>query len=218
MEKAFFLLMMALLIAVAGIPLAYWVGLETSRDRLSPELRAEIVRVRQEDRETIAALQRQLAGLVSEEPSQRETVTRPAGNAATSQALLDDAPAESPSDTIPSPETAAAKSEPVNSPPDMKSVKVPEPPAHKSDRPADQHAGCGPPIPESAFKTAEEGMTYDAVVDRFGREGAIKLTLEDVGGSVVEQYVWEWVKPDGSTGLVRVSFENGRLSDKVYAG
>ena len=56
------------------------------------------------------------------------------------------------------------------------------------------------------------------VVERLGREGSKTLSIVDRNGTVTEQYVWEWIKADGSLGKIDLSFLDGTLEDKSYKG
>lgn len=69
-----------------------------------------------------------------------------------------------------------------------------------------------------AFEALELDTSYQAIVKAFGREGSMKLSMEDNTGSITQQFVWKWIAADGTPGKVDLSFVNGKLSDKSYRG
>ena len=62
------------------------------------------------------------------------------------------------------------------------------------------------------------GAAYERVVERLGREGLRTLSIVDQNGTVTEQFVWEWIKADGSLGKIDLSFLDGTLEGKSYKG
>ncbi len=170
MEKTTGALMVAMVISVMGIPIAYFAGQQS----VEATLEAELSRTRSEQVEFLTEMREQL----SQDALEREQVGRTAPSGA-----------------------AAAANEHVG----------------QANRPAEDV----PKNPEIDFATYESiavGTAYERVVAQLGREGTRTLSIVDQNGTVTEQFVWEWIKPDGSRGKIDFSFLDGTLQDKSYKG
>ncbi len=174
MEKTTGALMVAMVISVMGIPIAYFVGQQS----VEATLEAELSRTRSEQVEFLTEMREQL----TEDALKRERIGG-TGNAA-------------------SPGATAAAGRRVDS----------------AIRPRAEDAPEILAIDFAAYDAIAVGTAYEQVVEQLGREGTRTLSIVDQNGTVTEQFIWEWIKPDGSRGKIDLSFLDGTLQDKAYKG
>ena len=168
MEKTTGALMVAMVISVMGIPIAYFAG----QSSVEATLAAELERTRLEQVDLLSELRQQL----SEVALEQERMGGAAGP--TAAANQHDGPANPPAEGV-------------------------------RENPA---------IDFATYEAIAVGAAYERVVEQLGREGARTLSIVDQNGTVTEQFVWDWIKPDGSRGKIDLSFLDGTLQDKSYKG
>ena len=173
MEKTTGALMIAMVISVMGIPIAYLAGQRS----VEATLETELERTRSEQADLLSEMREQL----SEVALKQERIGGAAGPA-------------------PSGATAAAHQH----------VRPANPPAEEVRKDL--------AIDFATYEAIAIGAAYERVVERLGREGSRTLSIVDQNGTVTEQFVWEWMKPDGSRGKIDLSFLDGTLEDKSYKG
>ena len=173
MEKTTGALMVAMVISVMGIPIAYLAGQRS----VEATLETELVRTRSEQADLLTEMREQLSEVVLK------------------QERMGGAPGPAPAGA-----TAAAS----------RRVRPANPPA------ADVLKDLA--IDFATYDAIAVGIAYERVVERLGREGLRTLSIVDQNGTVTEQFVWEWIKADGSLGKIDLSFLDGTLQDKSYKG
>ncbi len=174
MEKTTGALMVAMVISVMGIPIAYFAG----QSSVEASLAAELERARSEQVDLLSEMREQL----SEVALKQERM----GGAA---------------DPAPSGATADADHR----------VRPANPPMAEGVR-------KNLAIEFATYEAIAVGTAYERVVEQLGREGSRTLSIVDQNGTVTEQFVWEWIKPDGSRGKIDLSFLDRTLQDKSYRG
>lgn len=174
MEKTTGALMVAMVISVMGIPIAYFAGQRS----VEATLAAELTRTQSEQESLIAEVHQKLT----------EVALR--------LELIGAGAAQSPIGA------GVAATQPLQ----------------EWQRPTELSKAPDPVIDFAIFESLAVGATYERIVDRLGREGARTLSIVGQDGTVTEQYVWDWIKPDGTPGKIDLSFFGGKLQDKIYKG
>ncbi len=172
MEKTTGAVMVAMVISVMGIPIAYFAGQRS----VEAALEAELARTRSEQVEFLTEMREHFPEL------------------AVKQVHMDGA-ADSASGDV----AAHERVEPAR-PRALENVRK------------------NLAIDFATYESIAVGTAYERVVERLGREGSKTLSIVDQNGTVTEQYVWEWIKADGSLGKIDLSFLDGTLEDKAYKG
>ena len=174
MEKTTGALMVAMVISVMGIPIAYFAGQRS----VEAALQAELARTRSEQVEFLSEMRDQFSEVAVKQVNMGG-VADPASGGATAAADQRVRPAN----------TRAA-----------------------------EDARKNLAIDFATYEAIAIGAAYERVVEQLGREGSRTLSIVDQNGTVTEQFVWEWMKPDGSRGKIDLSFLDHTLRDKSYKG
>ncbi len=172
MEKTTGALMVAMVISVMGIPIAYFAGQRS----VEATLAAELTHTRSEQEDLITEMRQKL----TEVALRQELISTGAARGRIGAGV------------------AAAQ------------------PRQERQRPAGVGKAVDPAIDFAVFESLAVGASYERIVDKLGREGTRTLSIVGQDGTVTEQYVWDWIKPDGTLGKIDLSFFEGELQDKVY--
>ncbi len=172
MEKSTGALMIAMVISVMGIPIAYFAGQRS----VEATLAAELTRTQSEQEHLIAEMRQKLTEV---------TLTQELIGTRVDQGRIG---------------AGVVSAQPL---------RERQPPAGAGKAP-------NPAIDAAMFQSLAVGAPYQEIVDRLGREGTRTLNIVGQDGTVTEQYVWNWKKPDGTPGKIDLSFFQGKLQGKSY--
>ncbi len=74
------------------------------------------------------------------------------------------------------------------------------------------------PISREVFAQLADEMPYAQVVDILDRNGTLTFKIEDVDGTLTQNYRWTWKNEKGDTASISASFINGELTSRRYKG